>query len=175
MDIGAKFGTINALMVNLMIIVPFFGYFLQAYTATKRLKSATLFMAMCRVLSSPRRFRRTSSCSAFTITSSKNASTGARRPAKVCKLAVYCPAANCAALSGTMVCRASSRSFSASSANKAGLMWASTAPSASAFFKILPMRLFAAAKAGACGKLAKALTASKRAGISCHAQVVRRR
>lgn len=60
---------------------------MACYTASLA-KSATRFMARCKALSRPRRFMRKSICSALTITPSKKASTGARKAARVCRLAV---------------------------------------------------------------------------------------
>ena len=50
--------------------------------ATRRDRSATRFMASCRLLSRPWRFKRRSSSSALTITPSKKASTGVRSAAR---------------------------------------------------------------------------------------------
>ena len=59
-----------------------------AAAQARRARSATRFIARCRVLSKPSRFRRTSVCSALTITPSKKASTGPRSAASRCSDAV---------------------------------------------------------------------------------------
>src|SRR5690606_11048192 len=111
-------------------------------------RSATRFMVACSAFRSASRLARITGSSAMTITSLKKASTAVRASARVAREAVKSPLSNWAWAAGRIWSMASASARSASSVN----LDASTDTGVAVLFlRILPIRLFAAARLSASG------------------------